>query len=121
MYYLEKIIYLIEKQKIKITPYSFVRGRSFHKKGIIVEEAQNFTPSQIMTIATRIGKESKMLFNGDDIQSDMSGRHGIEFLRQLLWDIDDIGIVQFKQTQIERNPLIADLIKRKKELDTYIN
>lgn len=112
-----EIKYLIAEERIKILPYSYIRGRSFHNKGIIVEESQNLRTNQIMTIATRIAEGTKIVFNGDDKQTDLHGRHGIEFLHDLFNDIEDIGIVKFKQKEIERHPIIAKLLERKELLE----
>jgi phosphate starvation-inducible protein PhoH len=74
-----------------------------------------------MTVATRIGKGSRMIFNGDDSQSDLGGRNGIHFLKQLLTGLDDVGVIQFVNKINERHPLITALIERKLQLDNDFN
>jgi phosphate starvation-inducible protein PhoH len=109
-----EINYLFDNDKIKVLPMSFVRGRTFHNKGIIVEEAQNLNQLEILTILTRIGKGSKMVFNGDDAQCDRynSDGYGMKYLKRLLTGINDIGIVNFKQKINERHPLITDILQK---------
>jgi phosphate starvation-inducible protein PhoH len=113
-----EINYLFDKDKIKVLPMSFVRGRTFHNKGIIIEEAQNLNRLEILTILTRIGKNSKMVFNGDDAQCDRynTDGYGMHYLKRLLTGINDIGIVDFKQKINERHPLITDILQRVVEL-----
>lgn len=111
-----EIDYLINKELIKVVPISFLRGRTFTEKGVIVEEAQNLNEHEIMTIATRIGEGTRMIFNGDDSQSDLSSRQGIVYLNQLFTDIEDIGIVQFDNSLISRHPVIEKILARQQEL-----
>ena len=111
-----EIEYLINKELIKVVPISFLRGRTFTEKGVIVEEAQNLNEHEILTVATRIGNSTKMIFNGDDSQSDLITRTGINYLHQLFRDIDDIGIVRFDNSLISRHPVIERILQRQKEL-----
>lgn len=111
-----EIDYLINRELIKVVPISFLRGRTFTEKGVIVEEAQNLNEHEILTIATRIGEGTKMIFNGDDSQSDLHSRNGINYLNQLFTDIDDIGIVEFDNSLITRHPVIEKILKRQHEL-----
>ncbi|MBC2703128.1 PhoH family protein [Desulfobacula sp.] len=64
------ITQLIEKEKIVITPISYIRGRSIVKVFFIVDEAQNLTPHEVKTIITRAGEGTKIIFTGDIFQID---------------------------------------------------
>ncbi|MBN2279121.1 MAG: PhoH family protein [Candidatus Marinimicrobia bacterium] len=61
---------LLEKEKLKISPLSYIRGRSLVKIFFIVDEAQNLTPLEIKTIITRAGENTKLVFTGDIFQID---------------------------------------------------
>lgn len=61
---------LLEKEKLKISPLSYIRGRSLVKIFFIVDEAQNLTPLEIKTIITRAGEDTKLIFTGDIFQID---------------------------------------------------
>ena len=50
---------------ISIQPLAFVRGRSIDNTVIIVDEAQNISVSNMRTLMTRIGNDSKMVILGD--------------------------------------------------------
>lgn len=61
---------LQEKEKLIISPLSYIRGRSLVKLYFIVDEAQNLTPHEIKTIITRAGEGTKFIFTGDVFQID---------------------------------------------------
>jgi PhoH-like ATPase len=60
-----KVQDMLNKEKIVIESLDYIRGQSFTKKFILIDEAQNLTPHQIKTIITRVGKGSKIVFTGD--------------------------------------------------------
>lgn len=59
-----------DRQKLKIEPLAYIRGRSIPKQFFIVDEAQNLSPKQIKTILTRAGKGTKIILTGDISQID---------------------------------------------------
>ena len=65
-----KIDEMLEQEKLKIAPLSYIRGRSLVKVFFIVDEAQNLTPHEVKTILTRAGSDTKMVFTGDVFQID---------------------------------------------------
>ena len=56
--------------KIKVLVLNYIRGRSFKKRFIIIDEAQNITPTEMTTIITRVGDDSKIVVMGDITQID---------------------------------------------------
>lgn len=56
---------------IEILPLSMIRGNTFHKAYIIIDEAQNLTPNEIKTIVSRAGEGTKIVFTGDNNQIDV--------------------------------------------------
>jgi PhoH-like ATPase len=58
------------KSKIKIKSMSFMRGRTFQGKFIIIDEAQNLTPKQMKTLITRAGPGTKIICMGNLAQID---------------------------------------------------
>ncbi len=58
------------RNKIKIRSLNFMRGRTFLKRFIIIDEAQNLTSKQIKTLITRAGPGSKIICLGDIKQID---------------------------------------------------
>jgi len=59
-----------EKGQIEVAPLSYIRGRTFNKTLLIVDEAQNSTIHELKTIITRLGEGSKIVLLGDIEQID---------------------------------------------------
>lgn len=57
-------------KRIKIKSLNFMRGRTFMKKYIIIDEAQNLTPKQMKTLVTRAGTGTKIICLGNIGQID---------------------------------------------------
>ncbi|MFT5721383.1 MAG: PhoH-like ATPase [Motiliproteus sp.] len=64
------IKYTLEKANIQFKSLNFIRGRSIQDALVLIDEAQNLTPSQLKTILTRCGKGSKMICLGNLAQID---------------------------------------------------
>ena len=58
------------KSRIKVKSLSFMRGRTFLNKYLIIDEAQNLTPKQIKTLVTRAGPGTKIVCCGNIAQID---------------------------------------------------
>lgn len=104
---------LLEENVIEIAPLAFMRGRTFDNSWIILDEGQNCTTSQMLMILTRIGKNSKLVITGDPEQHDRGFQeNGLEdFLERLAGHTNNmIGIVKFTKDDIERHPIIADIL-----------
>jgi phosphate starvation-inducible protein PhoH and related proteins len=62
---------LREKKMFECMPVNFVRGANWNDRVVIIDEAQNFTYNELMTVLTRIGEDSKIIICGDMMQSDI--------------------------------------------------
>lgn len=58
------------KTRIRIKSMSFMRGRTFLKKFVIIDEAQNLSPKQMKTLITRAGPGTKIVCLGNIAQID---------------------------------------------------
>jgi PhoH-like ATPase len=58
------------KNKVKIKAMSFMRGRTFVNKLLVLDEAQNLTPKQMKTLITRAGPGTKVVCLGNLAQID---------------------------------------------------
>jgi len=56
--------------RIKIRSMSFMRGRTFLNRFVIIDEAQNITPKQMKALVTRAGPGTKMICLGNVGQID---------------------------------------------------
>ena len=58
------------RSRIKVKALSFMRGRTFIQKYLIIDEAQNLTPKQMKTLVTRAGPGTKVVCLGNIAQID---------------------------------------------------
>ncbi len=58
------------RNRVKVKALSFMRGRTFINKFLIIDEAQNLTPKQMKTLITRAGSGTKVICLGNIAQID---------------------------------------------------
>ncbi len=97
---------------IEIMPLAFMRGRTLNESVIILDEAQNATPSQMLMFLTRLGFNSKMIVTGDDSQSDLAGGEasGLVDAIDRLEGEERIGLVRLHEVDIVRHPLVQRIV-----------
>lgn len=64
------IEYVKEKANIQFKALNYIRGRSFQRSLILIDECQNLTPHQMKAIITRAGEGSKVVCLGNLAQID---------------------------------------------------
>ena len=64
------IQYVKERANIQFKAMNYIRGRSFQKSLILIDESQNLTPHQMKAIITRAGEGSKVVCLGNLAQID---------------------------------------------------
>lgn len=125
-YYLFSSYYLIDKiigkqnrkrlQELKIIDslaVGFLRGCNVDNAILIAEESQNLTKSQMKTLLTRIGFNSKMIISGDLEQVDTKiTNNGLKDSLNRFSDMNEIGKVIFDQKDIIRNPIISKILSK---------
>lgn len=62
---LSTLAMMMEDGQISIEPINYLQGRTIHETFIIVDEIQNFTPSQTKIVLARAGDGSKIVLTGD--------------------------------------------------------
>ena len=85
---------------------------------LIFEEAQNCSPKQMKLLLTRIGFNSKFFISGDLEQTDRykDKRHsGLWDAIEKFTNIPDIGIFEFEDGDIVRNPIINKILDKYEE------
>ena len=98
---------------------SFIRGTTFDKSIIIVDEFQNLNFHELDSIMTRVGQNSKIMFCGDATQSDLvktNERNGIIDFMRILRIMGSVDIVEFGVEDIVRSGLVKEYILAKLEL-----
>ena len=110
--YKDKIARLIDREKIEIAPLAFMRGRTLSYSYIILDEAQNTTPMQMKMFLTRLGKESKMVINGDLTQVDLPPkiRSGLYEAIEVTNSISGVSHVNFENKDVVRHPIVNAIV-----------
>lgn len=109
----DQIEQMIKGDIIELVPLTYVRGRTFKNAIIIIDEAQNLTPSSIKSFLTRIGENSKMILAGDINQSDHHEKSGLLDLIQRLekHKVSHIAVVKFDGNDVQRSRAIREVLK----------
>ena len=108
-----KLKQLVETGKVVLEALTYIRGRSIPHQFMIVDEAQNLTPHEIKTIASRVGEGTKIVLTGDAEQIDNpyldANSNGLSFTIEKLKSSDLVGHVTLQRP--ERSSL-ASLVVR---------
>lgn len=108
----EQLNRFMQNDVIEVVPLAFMRGRTLNQSVIIMDEAQNATPRQMLMFLTRLGQESKMIVTGDDSQSDL-GRGAVSGLTdaiERLQGVSEIGMVRLLPSDIVRHNLVQRIV-----------
>lgn len=120
--------YCVEHNEIELKSGEYLRGRSFEDSIVLVEEAQNFTDSDLEMVLTRLGKNTTFILTGDQKQNDLRGGSGLSTTIDLInrtiadqplyLDSDDldsledlVGVVQFMPEDCVRDGLTRAFVK----------
>ena len=102
----------LETGVIEVAPLAFMRGRTLSNAFVILDEAQNTTPAQMMMFLTRLGEGSRMVVTGDPAQHDLplGTASGLDDAIGKLEGLADIGLVRFTEADVVRHPLVSKII-----------
>ncbi|HEY5637651.1 MAG TPA: PhoH family protein [Burkholderiales bacterium] len=94
------------RSKIRIKSLNFMRGRTFLKKWLIIDEAQNLTPKQMKTLVTRAGPGTKVVCLGNIAQIDTpyltEGSSGLTYVVDRMKDWPHAGHVTLARGERSR-------------------
>ena len=96
--------------KIEALPLAFMRGRNLENAFIILDEAQNTTPSQMKMFLTRFSEGSIGVIDGDCSQTDIDGPSGLVDALRRLRGVRGIGGALFTKNDVVRSGLVADIL-----------
>ncbi|HVT80100.1 MAG TPA: PhoH family protein, partial [Phycisphaerae bacterium] len=103
----------LESGKLVLEALTYIRGRSIPHQFMIVDEAQNLTPHEIKTIASRVGEGTKLVLTGDAEQIDNpyldANSNGLSFTIEKLKSFDLVGHVTLARP--ERSGLASLVVK----------
>ena len=94
---------------IEAIPVNFVRGLTFNKTLVIVDEAQNLSRKELTTILTRFGRDSRYVVIGDCNQADVNKSGYKEIFNSFNNDKcveNDIFSFKFGNSEISRSKIL---------------
>jgi len=105
---------LVEQGSLEFYSTSFLRGQTFDRSIIIVDEASNMIFQELDTIMTRVGQDSKICFAGDMAQSDLrktnGEQDGYHNFQAILEEMDEFEVVEFGIGDIIRSGLVRSYL-----------
>lgn len=109
----EQLNSLMSQEKILIIPTAFVRGRTFKKSAVIIDEAQNCTWTELKTIITRLGAGSSMVITGDPEQIDLTPKSasGLNNIMAALDGKPGFARYDFQLKDIVRRPEVKTAVE----------
>lgn len=105
--------YFIKQRRILPAPLGFMRGRTFKRSWVILDEAQNTTSKQMKMFLTRIGEGSKFIINGDLTQVDLPRNvtSGLHDAMKRFKTNPRFGFVEFESKDVVRHGLIQEIVE----------
>ena len=109
----DKVEKLISRHVIEVAPLAYMRGRTLNNAFVILDEAQNTTPTQMKMFLTRIGFGSRAVVTGDITQTDLpdSNTSGLQHSLKILKNLDSIGFTYFTSVDVVRHPLVQSIVE----------
>lgn len=109
----EEIQRFMERGIIEVAPLAYMRGRTLNHAFVILDEAQNTTPQQMLMLLTRLGFESQAVITGDPTQIDLPENKvsGLLDARRLLEKIRGLAFIELTEEDVVRHPLVQEIIR----------
>ena len=105
---------LKQQETIKFWSTSFLRGVTLDNAVIIIDEMQNLNFHELDSIITRVGENTRIIFCGDAMQSDLTKtneKNGIhDFMRILELMEDDFSLIEMGVDDICRSGLVRNYL-----------
>lgn len=103
-----KIEQLINDGQVIALPVQFIRGKTVDDV-LVVEEAQNLTKAEMLAILTRLGKNGRIIINGDNEQKDIKDPYnGLSYVIELSKKIEEIKWIKLKHNH--RSDLVGKIL-----------
>lgn len=108
---------LMDAKIIEVLPLAFIRGLSIDNSIVIIDEAQNIDNHTFKTMMTRIGENSKYILLGDTEQIDRRKKSEscLQSVVEIFKDSDIVGVIDFKDEDCVRNPIIPIILATLRE------
>lgn len=106
-----KVEYLMKAGKIEAAPLAYMRGRTFKNAWVILDEAQNTTPTQMKLFLTRLGENCRVIVNGDIAQKDIKCQSGLIDAIRRTGGLNQVGHIQFTKDDVVRSGLVQAIVE----------
>lgn len=107
---------LISRGILQVQAMTFMRGRSIANTFVVIDEAQNCTPQQLLTLVTRVSQGTKIVLLGDTDQIDNpyldKFSNGLTFVSEKMRGSKLCWQVTFQEDECERSALATEAIRR---------
>lgn len=100
---------LKEQGKLKFAITSYIRGITFDKSIIVVDEVQNMNYQELYSVMTRVGVDTRIIFCGDFRQTDLRDS-GLQKFLNVLRCIPEVQWFQFTTDDIVRSDIVRKFI-----------
>ncbi|MBI9033580.1 MAG: PhoH family protein [Bacteroidales bacterium] len=109
----QKLLSYMEDGTIEIAPLAFMRGRTLENAFVILDEAQNTSPSQLKMFLTRMGQNAKFIVTGDVTQIDLPRRQpsGLIYATKILKEVSEIEFIFLNEKDIVRNKIVVKIVR----------
>jgi len=109
----DEVMRRLESGEIEVAPLAFMRGRTLSNAFIILDEAQNTTPTQMKMVLTRMGENARMVVTGDMSQVDLpsGATSGLRDALDTLKDVDGVAVVRFDHHDVVRHDMVTRIVR----------
>ncbi len=112
----DRVDEIFERGIIRTEALTYIRGRSFVRTFLIIDEAQNITPNQAKGIITRAGRGTKIIILGDSHQIDRpfldERTNGLSYAAKCMRGSPLCWQLTMANEECERSPLALDAARR---------
>ena len=112
----------VNAKVIEFQSTSFIRGLTLDNCVILVDEMQNMNFHELDSVITRVGKNARIIFSGDYLQSDFTDfkqkddKAGIMKFLTIVEQLKNFTIVNYGWQDIVRSDFVRDYIMTKEML-----
>lgn len=109
----DNVQFLVENKFIDLRPLAFMRGLTFIRCGLFLDECQNAIENQLILYITRFGEGSRMVIAGDVAQRDIEKKQVVfhEFIN-MYKNLSGVAVHEFGREDIVRHPLLIEITDR---------
>ena len=110
----------LNTKKISFESTSFIRGVTIDNAVVLVDEMQNLNFHELDSVITRVGRNSRIIFSGDHLQTDFKfndDKSGIYKFLSIVEQLKNFEIVNFGWEDIVRSDFVRDYIMTKEMLN----